>query len=575
MIQFALKFLVALMLLSASQIIHAATLSSSVNRNPMKINQTLTLTVKYTNQAPSTDLDLSELSNDFEILATVPSTNSSMSIINGQTSRQTTTTWTITLAAKREGTFRIPAFTINGVSSAAIDIQVNNLSAAEAAQPQPLEVSTIIDDANNLSIKPGEQVIVLVEMSAAMAVNNLRGEELKIEGADIEALGQQNAQQLDNGVPRQVATWRYAVFAQDSGEIVVPAQTFTGNIGGRSSFFDSFVNGGQRVGARSIAQTINVDPIPATDGKPWFPAQDVQVSSEWSGDITQIRVGEPITRTITITAQGQRASAIPPLNIQNNHAEYKSYKDQPQLENSASAQGIIGVRSESEAIIPSQSGQLILPEQRISWWDSNADQWRVATLAEETLTVLASNNTQAQTNSPAISQTDSTSAEKNSTPNTAQPSELAWKIATICLGLLCLIQFYLLRKRPAPQLSASHSASVGNRKNATQEWQQLQKRIKQEDGKAIRKQLLIWANAVQSERTIHSLDELTKLSTNDADNQNLKAQLVNLDKSIYSQTAELNLNELSTAIDQLKKTLSESRQQQHAQDSELAPLYPL
>ena len=566
---FSIKLFFCLSLLSVSNLVYSATLTSRVDRNPIKINQTLTLIVQYDEQVNSSDLDLSALSNNFEVLANIPNTNNSVSIINGQTTRESNTTWRITLAAKREGILSIPAFTINGASSEPINIQVNNLTAEELAQPQPIDVTLTIEDAENLNIKIGEQIIINVELSAATNVGNLRGEELIVEGADIEVLGQQNGQRLENGVAREVVILRYALFPTSSGQIDIPAQTFTGTIGGRRSFFGSSISGGQQVRGQSVAQTINVEPQPSTNGRTWFPANDVSIESSWSGDTNQIRAGEPITRTITITANGQRANAITPLSnvVQ---TDYKTYKDQPQIETTMTGQGVIGVRIESEAIVPSTSGTLTLPEQRISWWDNLSDQWRETILPEETLTVLAAiggSNTSQNSDYAPFAQDQQNQIINNSQVSNA--SDWWWKLATLSLALICLIQFYFLRqKTDKPQTKTVAPNNKLNEKNA---WDQLQQSIKNNDLKNVRKQLLSWAKSATQSQHIYSLDDVSNLSKS----TKLKAQLNTLDKHIYSDGEEISLEALTAQLTELRQVVLSATKDKVNSSEELAPLYPV
>lgn len=575
MTQFSLKLLFSLLLLSISNLVNAATLSSSVDRNPIKINQTLTLTVQFDEQVDSSSLDLSELEQDFEILANSPNTRNSVSIINGQTTRLSTTTWRITLAAKRDGALTIPAFTINGVSSRPINLQVASLSAAELAEAQPVEVTLTIDDTDNLSIKPGEQIIVNIELSAATNVGNLRGEELIIPGVDIEPLGQQNGQRQENGVTRQVAIWRYALFPTNSGQIEIPSQTFTGTIGGRSSFFDSFISGGQQVGGRSVAQTINVVAQPNSNGNVWFPANDVSIESAWSGGTNQIRVGEPITRSITITASGQRANAIPPLST-NSQTDYKTYQDQPLLENTTSAQGLIGVRIETVAIVPSTSGELTLAEQRVRWWDNLTDQWREAVLPEETLTVLpgiggTTINEQAPTQNLSVNSTPNSAQLSQTTSNTTsiRSTNWWWQLATICLALICLLQFYYLRKKTTVAVKQEPTKNDSGL-NENTAWKQLQQSLKDGDSKTIRKHLLAWARSAMPNKRILNLDSISGLSNSPT----LRSELNQLDKSIYSNGEAINIERLSTQIAELRDEFKTANKQQTTAAGELAPLYP-
>lgn len=562
------------LLLVWTSIAQAATLTSSISRNPIKINQPVTLTLQYDTQVSTSALDLAPLTKDFEILSNRPSTNNSVSIINGTTTQVSTTTWSIVLAAKREGILTIPALRVNGDSSAPIKLQVSSLSAAEVAQPEPLEVGVYIDDVDNLSIRPGEQIIIRVELLAAEGVNNLRGGELKIAGADIEPLGQENLQRLDNGVARQLIIWRYAVFPKTAGKIIVPTQTFTANVGGRPSFFGNGFNGGKTVVAQSLEQAITIEPAPEPTDKPWFPANSVSIESSWSGDITNLRVGEPLTRTIVIKAQGQRASVIPPLAASNDHLGFKSYRDQAQLENVSSAQGITGVLSLAEAIVPSKSGQLTLAEHRVNWWDNSTDQWRETVLEAETITVLAPIGTAADSTMENTQNGLQASLPDTSvTPTSAQQRLIGtnwpWVLATLALGSLCLIQFYLLRKQklPSPKLVDAEQTSNHSEKQA---WQDLQHAFSRKDASSIRKTTIQWAQSMWPERQVNGLDTIALT----AGSNELKAMLNQFDSAMYSNGEAPIFDDLNAQLAKLRQTVKKDAKRNLESSNPLPPLYP-
>lgn len=570
-----LRILSVLLIISFASAIQAATLTSTLDRNPIKADQALTLTVTYDEQASSSDLSLGTLSRDFEIISTSAANNRNVSVINGQAIDRTTTVWTITLAPKRQGNLNIPSFEINGDRSESIDVQVVALTAEELAQPKAIEVITTIDDTGNLTIKPGEQVLVQIELSVDSQVRGVRGQELVLNGASFEQLSQQDGQRLENNVPRQVVIWRYAVFPNDAGEIILPKQTFTGTIGGRTSFFDSFPRGGQPVSGSSVAQSIIVEPRPDTNGQPWFPAESVEINASWASSINQIRVGEPITRTITITARGQRASAIPPLVIPDS-ADYKLYADQPQLDNAKTSQGIIGIRNESYAIVPSRAGQLTLAEQRISWWDTKSDVWQETILPAQTVTVLPSLNNPIEPPSSAPQQTNNISSLDSSLPPTpnneiltpANNTDWPWKLATLLLAGIVFFQFYFLRKLTKTPTQKTDARKESSSANELQAWQDLNYDFKNQSATEIRKSLLNWAQKSVN-RNITSLSALANHSQSEV----LSTQLGLLDAKLYGSSDQFDANELKKAVAEFREQLKTKKSTKNSAEV-LAPLYP-
>ena len=132
-------YTIFLSLMSVSLNSFGATLSSTVNRNQVSTNETLTLTVSIDEQVNTSSLDLSELERDFEVLGTSPQSRSSINIVNGRSVQEATTVWTITLVAKRDGRLTIPAFSIGTAKSQAITINVSNAKHSSSSN-LPLDV---------------------------------------------------------------------------------------------------------------------------------------------------------------------------------------------------------------------------------------------------------------------------------------------------------------------------------------------------------------------------------------------------------------------------------------------------
>ena len=103
----------------------SATLTSSVDRNQITINDMLQFQLRYDERADTDQLDLSALQVDWEVLDIRPQSSSSVQITNGNRTQEVLTVWSITLAPRKQGTLSIPTLTIDGAQSNAISIQVN------------------------------------------------------------------------------------------------------------------------------------------------------------------------------------------------------------------------------------------------------------------------------------------------------------------------------------------------------------------------------------------------------------------------------------------------------------------
>jgi len=62
-------------------------------------------------------------------------------------------------------------------------------------------------------------------------------------------------------------------------------------------------------------------------------AEQLVLKQEWSGDNQQMKVGEPLTRTLTLLAKGTTVSQLPELNAAKIDDQLKAYPDQPYCRN--------------------------------------------------------------------------------------------------------------------------------------------------------------------------------------------------------------------------------------------------
>ena len=552
-----------------TQGLQAATLRASVDRNHISSNEILTLQLTYDESAKTDQLDLSQLQGDFDVLSLNPSTNSSISFFNGQKSSQVATTWTMTLAPRRLGTLTIPAFTIDGTSSAPIQIRVSGAGQLPP-KDQPLIIKLIVEPEQAYV---GQQVLINVELRAQDNLSNINGGRLTLPGGQLELINEQNYNEIDNGIAWQVVRWTYALFPDQAGTVRIPPQLFSGILQerGRRPMLDPFGNRGRRIAMRSESRDINVIEPPSSS-QPWFPANSVKIRSRWSGNLDQARVGEPLTRTIEIIAEGQLAAVIPPLKDMQSTA-FKSYKDQPQLENKKTASHILGIRTESEAIVPTTVGLLELPEQTVQWWNLGTGAWETVVLPAETLNVLpavsSANNyapsqeTHAVSSGPNANSPFAGDGHTGSLTGPTRESRL-WRWATMALAVIVLLQFWIIWRRPGtPRTEPKPTLST----QEPQAWKQLQSVLKQQNPAKTRDGLLNWSRAAWPAQSAHTLDLLSAK----ARTSRFQINMNNLSNHIYGdKTAAIDWSDLQKQLLDLRAEISSPVKK----PSSLPPLYP-
>ena len=542
------------------------TLTSSVDRNQLTENQTLTLTVTYDERVRSDALDLSGILQDFDVIRS--SSGSFTQLINGQSS--VSTNWELVLLPKRSGRLVVPSFSLGNIYSQAVQIQVLEAGqVTDSNEPMTVELNL---DRNEARV--GEQVLATVRLRVQNHITDLGGEALQVEGAEVQNVNQKEFSEIVNGISWRVMEWTYALFPQDNGSIAIPRQMFFGVVPSTQprSFFESLSSRGQRISSRSDPASLNVLPA-LNDNSDWFAASDVSISSSWTSDPSNLRVGEPLTRIVEVAAKSQLAAAIPPLEspVGDN---YKAYEDQPSLSNTTDTTGVTGIRVESTAIVPSEKGTIEFPEQIIRWWNINTEQWQEAVLPAETYQVLPaaiSETFSPPTNfeSPSVVNLDTSSFQGADTIlSGGDQTEWYWKWATIALLVVVFLQtaYLLSMQRQQPINQPSKNTQPPHSESEKSAWNELVLALKSQDAARIRQSILSWSRVRWPEDSIHTLDSVAEKSGSDK----LSKALTQLELILFKgASGKLEPKPLFSELKRLREQASTPKEQ-----SALAPLYP-
>jgi len=366
----------------------ATEINVSVERNSINLNESFQL-VFSANQSPDDEPDFSVLTQNFEILS--QASGSQISIINGDTTKNVT--WTLMLMAKRAGKLIIPMVAFGHDTSSELSLTVN------AVNNNSLTNKEIF---LNVSVSPEtayvqSQLIYTLKFYRRVGIAQASLGEPVLADAVIEKLGEDKNYSTEyNGQQYAVTERSYAIFPQKSGEMTIApiqliAEVVTNNRPKYNGFFTRQMTKRQAVNSNAI--TLNVLPIPSVlSGKPWFPAEVVQLQENWSIDRLQVPVGEPITRTLTLFAKGAMPSQLPEFNQALTLANIKTYPDQATLKQSVSNEGIIAVREEKIAIIPEVAGNYQLPAIEIPWWNTTTNTLQIARIPATTITAVSNAN---------------------------------------------------------------------------------------------------------------------------------------------------------------------------------------
>ncbi len=407
------KFCVLLALCLPSSFSIALEINAKVDRNSIALSETLTLTVSVDEQVAFSSPSFEELQQNFDVLRQHKSNR--YQSMNGKV--VSVTEWTLTLGPKREGQLIVPSFEYNGQFSDAIPITVSKAGKKNGAQQDIfLEAGT-----NKKEAFVQEQIIFTQKLYSAVNLSSFDPQPLQLQGARVELLSEFDYQTRLGNRPYIVVESRYAIYPQQSGTLVIPSLKWSvGVSGGRRNIFDPFANNSGRIHRlASEAISLNIQPSP-TNANPWLPASQLDIKQSWSTDPQAMRIGEPITRHIEISAHGLTAAQLPTIDLNDEaslRGRIKSYLEQPQTEDEKNNDGIIGKRRISTALIPSEAGPLTLPAINIEWWNTQRKQWQTATLEAMNIDVKPSAQTASQSTSQSASTTSRVNPALQKSPN--------------------------------------------------------------------------------------------------------------------------------------------------------------
>lgn len=467
---------------------------ASVDRSQVSSEESFTLSLIADSILFSGEPDIGDLENEFHIINRQQSSRTN--IVNGKvnSSRQ----WDYTLVPKREGTLTIPAIPMGKYSTRPITITV---SKAAKSQPAGTESIYLESDVTPRTAYVQQELQYTLKILTSVNILDASLDAPEVDNAVVEANGEDRYQTLINGRYYQVIERRYAIYPQTSGTLTIPTLTLQARVEG---YRPSMLDPGRLVVKRSSEHRVKVLPPPADfKGSVWLPAADMAIEESWSKNPDQLKVGDSVTRTVNIKADGLLGSQLPTL-PQINLAHAKLYPDQAKIEKGDDKSKWTGIRSESLAIIPTQAGEFVLPEVKIAWWNTTSNKAEYATLPERKFTVApaasASGNSQPTdslfTNSNSIADVEQSSSAGNNIDTSSKPANttLLW-LALILLALsnigFALAWWRERGRHPAP----THPGSPENTDEG-KAFKNLERSLKNDEAYSqIRQHLTRWAQS--------------------------------------------------------------------------------
>ncbi len=356
----------------------AANAIATVSTTEVALDEPFQLKIQIDESLSNSDLNISALDKDF--LYGRPSVSNSTSIINGKATRDTS--WVLTLIAKKEGTFTIPAFDLKGSKTDPIEIRVS-ASAEQKAKDQNIQVK------GNLNTDEGyigESFIYSLTLMIGTRVDNSNLLPPQGEGLTIEQLGEDvRSENIINGRRYIVINRQYSVTPTQSGELTIEGGVLTGTEL-KTNRWNNVL--GVPFEQASPPLSLHIKPKPENYQGLWLPTPSLKLSQRFENESIEVnqslKVGEPINRELTLSIKNIAQSAMPDLNITYPDT-VRVYSDKPIY----SMDGSNRIMTVKQVIIPREAGKIELPPVSIKWFNTQTEQEEVSSLDGITLDVKA------------------------------------------------------------------------------------------------------------------------------------------------------------------------------------------
>ncbi len=345
---------------------------------------------------------------DFEGLRVLygPSTSSSTSIsmINGKTSRSSTMTYTYTLIATEEGTFKLPVASVSvkgntyQSNSASIEILPASDDTQSSQQPSRGESGSanrqgsgqgkdlyMTVTASKRKVYEQEAVLLTYKIYTLVNLQQISGEMPQLDGFHVQEIDTRAQMSLKyervDGRNYGTAIWRqYLLFPQKTGKMRVPAISFDTQVEQVNTSmdpFDVFFGGGSlsQIVQRTIvapAVEIEVEPLPTPK-----PATFSGAVGKFtiSGSLTpeQINANDAATLRLTVSGQGNmKLLKSPKINFPNDFEVYDP-KETDKTQNTAS--GARGNKIFDYIVVPRHAGDYSIPPVAYTYFDPEKSQY--------------------------------------------------------------------------------------------------------------------------------------------------------------------------------------------------------
>ena len=548
-----------------------ADVSAWVDKNPVVVGEMFNFHIEAKNVDEPEEPDLSGIRS----LQVINRSMQNQTSIVG-TSITRTVKWTYVMLAPSSGNYLIPALQVGNEATSPIILKAVESSQNNNNQSVRLEV-----DVSPKNVYPQQQVLIRLRViRTGLELENESLTPFAIDGTQIEKLNQKSFSNVKNGKRQLITEISYVLLPDKSGTILLPQVRYQGDeiLGGNSqrkfgNFGNFFQQRGRRIFSNSEAQTIKVKELPSGFKGWWLPATKLELEEKWLPENLEFRVGEPVTRILTVRAKGVFGNQIPELSFEIPD-KMKAYADQPLIETDKTKDGLEGSRVEKWAVIPGRAGTIKLPEVSVYWWDVQQDKTRIAVIPAKMIEVLPANNEipDSLVNQDKLTEKDKDTVLVSEKPiSTTDNQSSFWKALAIVFAILwsATILLWLLYKNKNAAKDIENV--VNNKRNQAHEIKSATKNVENAlitgEAEIIQDALLKWAGSLWSENPPLGIEQIGERIPE------LKNGIKSLNSLLYgNQDKEDSLEDLQKKFCRL--SLTAKKNDENIRYSQLTPMYP-
>ena len=383
---------------------HAQTLKVSVDKNPAIVGEQIL--IQYSIDADAENFKSPNFNGIQVLSGPNPSSQSSITIINGKRESSKTTTYSFYLRAIQKGTYNIsPAkVTANGKS---INSQTLTLNVVEAKEKDKLQQQKLTDnlfikvDVSKRNIVIGEQILVTYKLLTRLDLQNTEISSLpNLNGFWTKDLETSSRFKRDviNGVAYNVATIKKTVLtAQKAGKLIIDPMELKCSIRIQTKRnnrdpFASFFGGSYNIQEELITSKpiiINVNKLPSPPANFKGAVGNMSIKSEV--DNTIVNANDAITYKISITGTGN-IELIEPLDIQ--FPEDFEVYDPKKLDRIFEGGRKRSIRTFEYLLIPRYKGNYTIPNAKLIVYNNQTKQYETKQSNRHQLTINENTNSE-------------------------------------------------------------------------------------------------------------------------------------------------------------------------------------